>query len=215
MSYLAAARCALGAVAFFVTATADAGFVYQSATRETQASVGGVVVQSSSTAAVSTWFASSWTNSAAHSVLATHGSDLTHSAMTFVGAAQLSASADTTLAARSGATVTFEADATETVRWIADLWQEALGPGNSASIALSITDLTTSTAELAFTGPTLGSGSFQVTAGHAYRVTILALADSVGSTNAVANYNVGLYSVPGPGALALLGIAAMAARRGR
>jgi hypothetical protein len=198
-----------------MTATADAGFVYQSAARGTEASVGGVVVQSTTSAAINSWFASSWSNSAAHSVLATHGSDLAADAMTFVGAAQVSASADATLAARSGATVTFEADATETVRWMADLWQEASGPGNTASIALAVTDLTTSSPELAFNGATLGSGSFQVTAGHTYRVTILALAGSVGSTNAVANYNVGLFTVPGPGALALLAIAAMAAQRRR
>ena len=121
--------------------------------------------------------------------------------------------------ARSAASVTWIADTTESVRWIADLWHEATGAGNAASISMSVIDLTDSSAEIAFSGPVLGSGSFTVDAGHAYRVEILAVAGSVGSTNAVANYNIGLFAdsipVPGPGAIALLALAGMAARRRR
>lgn len=219
MSNLVSARCAFGAVALFVAATADAGFVFQSASRETEASVGGIVVQSDSSIGFTSWYGSSRANTAAHVVLATQGSNLLGNEMTFVGAAQVSSSAGTTLAARSAATVTFVADATESVRWIADLWQEALGAGNAASISLSVIDLTASSAEIAFSGPVLGSGSFTVDAGHAYRVEITAIAAAVGSTNAVANYNVGLFAdslpVPAPGAIALLALAGLAIRRRR
>lgn len=213
------ARCAFGAVALFVTAAADAGFVFQNATRETEASVGGVVVQSTSTVGFTSWYGSSRANTAAHAVLATQGSNLLGNEMTFVGAAQVSSSADTTLGARSAASVTFVADATESVRWIVDLWQDATGAGNTASISLSVIDLTDAVADIAFSGPAIGSGSFTMDAGHTYRIQIVAVAGSVGTTNAVANYNVGLFAdslpVPGPGVIALLALAGLAARRRR
>lgn len=219
MSIFFAARCAFGAVALFVTATADAGFVFQSASRETEASAGGIVVQTAGTLGFTSWFGSARANTAAHTVLATQGSNLLANEMTFVGAAQVSSTADATLAARSAATVTWVADATETVRWIADLWHEASGAGNAASISMSVVDLTDAAAEIAFSGPVLGSGSFAVDAGHTYRVQVLALAGSVGATNAVANYNIGFFTdslpVPGPGAIALLALAGLAVRRRR
>ena len=219
MSNFVSARCAFGAVALFVTAAADAGFVFQSASRETEASVGGAVVQVANTLGFTSWFGSARANTAAHAVLATQGSSLLGNEMTFVGAAQLNSTTDTALAARSAASVTFVADATESVRWIADLWQEAFGAGTTASIALSVFDLTASSAEIAFAGPVLGSGSFTVDAGHTYRIEILATVGSSGSSNAVANYNIGLFGdslpVPAPGAVALLALAGLAGCRRR
>ena len=61
-----------------------------------------------------------------------------------------------------------------------------------------------------------GSGSFDVVSGRSYRVVVSATANAVGSTNAVANYNVGFFStVPTPGAVALLGLAGLVGRRRR
>lgn len=216
MSSSVAARCAFGAVALSLTAAANAGFVYQSAARETEASVGGVVVQSEATTSFTSWFGSARSTSVAQSILATHGSSLLADEMNFVGAAQVSSGGDANLAARSAATVTFTADAAATVLWIADLWQQASGLGNAATISLAVVDLTASSVAVAFTGPTLGSGAFSVSAGHTYRVSILATVASVGATNATADYNVGFVSqVPAPGAVALLAVAGLAASRRR
>jgi len=207
---------ALSAVALVAASSASAAFIYQSSSRETSASVGGSVVDSESTTAVGSWYGSASANTASYVVLSTLGSNLAAGEMTFVGAAQISASAPAVLGATSTATVTFLADASETVRWIADLWRESVGAGNNAAISLSVIDLTTFNPVLAFTGPTLGSGSFDVVAGRTYRLNISATANAAGSTNAVANYNVGFFStVPAPGAIALLGLAGLAGRRRR
>jgi hypothetical protein len=207
---------ALSVAAFIAVQSASASFVYQSASRLTTASVAGSVVDSESTTAFGSWFGSASANTASYIILATEGSNLAASEMSFVGASQISASAPATLGATSTATVTFLADASETIRWIADLWRESSGAGNSASIALSVIDLTTFNPLLAFTGPSLGSGSFDVIAGRTYRVNISATADAAGATDALANYNVGFFStVPTPGALALLGLAGLTGRRRR
>lgn len=216
MSNSVAARCAFGAVALLVTTAAEAGFVYESAARETEASLGGVVVQWQSTTSFTSWFGSARSTSVAQTALATQGSNLLAEEMNFVGSAQVTSGGDASLSARSAATVTFIADASSMVVWIADLWHEPSGSGNAASISLAVLDLTSSTVTLAFAGPTLGSGAFSVSAGHAYRVSILATASSVGAANASANYSVGFATqVPAPGAVALLAVAGLAASRRR
>jgi len=207
---------ALSAVALAAIQSASAGFVYSTSARETSASVGGSVVDSESTTASGSWYGSASANTASYVILATQGSNLASTEMTFVGAAQISASSAATLGATSTANVTFLASASETIRWIADLAREASGAGNASAISLSVLDLATLNPVLAFTGPTIGSGSFDVVAGRSYRVIVSATSSAVGSTNASANYNVGFFStVPTPGALALLGLAGLAGRRRR
>lgn len=207
---------ALAVAALAVSQTASAGFVYQSADRSVTASVGGSVVDAESNTAFTSWFGSASANSANYVILSTQGSNLAASEMTFVGAAQISAGAPAVLGAASTATVTFLADATESIRWIVDLWRESSGTGNSAAISLSVMDVAAGTPLLAFTGPSLGSGSFDVIEGRTYRVNIAATSAAVGSTNAVANYNVGFFStVPTPGAIALLAVAGLVGRRRR
>ena len=207
---------ALSAVALAVSTTASAGFVYQSASRETSVLVGGQTVDLESTTAFGSWFGSASANTASYTLLATQGSNLAALEMSLVGAAQISASGAATLGSSSSATVTFLADATETIRWIANLAREASGAGNSAAISMSVIDLTTFNPVLAFTGPSIGSGSFDVIAGRSYRLNVSATAASTGATNAVANYNVGFFSaIPAPGAIALLGLAGLTSRRRR
>ena len=207
---------ALSAVALAAVSSASAAFVYQSSSRETSASVGGSVVDSESTTASGSWYGSASANTATYTILSTQGSNLASTEMTFVGAAQVSASGSATLGASSTATVTFLASATDTVRWIANLARDFSGAGNNAAISLSVIDLTTFNPVLAFTGPTIGSGSFDVVGGRSYRVSISATANATSATNSVANYNVGFFStVPAPGAIALLGLAGLAGRRRR
>lgn len=207
---------ALSAVVLAAVSSANAAFVYQSSSRETSASVGGSVADSESTTAAGSWYGSASANTATYTILSTQGSNLASTEMTFVGASQISASAPATLGATSTATVTFLASATDTVRWIANLARDFSGAGNNAAISLSVIDLTTFNPVLAFTGPTIGSGSFDVIAGRTYRVNISATANATSATNSVANYNVGFFStVPAPGAIALLGLAGLTGRRRR
>ena len=207
---------ALSAVALAVSTTASAGFVYQSAARETSALVGGQTVDLESTTAFGSWFGSASANTTSYTLLATQGSNLAALEMALVGAAQISSSANTSLGVSSSATVTFRADASESIRWIADLARQSSGAGNSASISLVVIDLTTQNPLLVFSGPSIGSGSFDVVANRTYRVTVAATASSTSATNASANYNVGFFSaIPAPGAIALLGLAGLTSRRRR
>jgi hypothetical protein len=214
-SYIRAA--ALSAVALAATQAASAGFVYQSAAREVAVSVNGSVVDSESNAAFGGWFGSASSGNSAFSALATQGSGLSYGEMSFVGASQIDASGDTALVnASSIATVVFTADSTESIRWIANLFRDSVGTGNSASIALSVVDAVSGNILLAFTGPSIGSGSFDVQAGRSYRVNLAALSIADGPSNSLSNYNVGFFSaVPTPGAVALLGLAGLAGRRRR
>ena len=59
------------------------------------------------------------------------------------------------------------------------------------------------------------SGSFDVIAGRQYRVEITASATTQGTGEYFANYNIGFTSIPQPGAVALLGLAGLVARRRR
>lgn len=207
---------ALSAVALVACQAASASFVYQSANRDVRATVNGAVVDPESTTAYGSWFGSASANSANYVILATQGSNLAAGEMTFVGASQIDASAAANLGASSTATVTFLSDATETIRWIANLARASSGAGNSAAISMSVIDVAAGTPLLAFTGPSTGSGSFDVVAGRTYRVTINSSASASGSANAVSDYNVGFFStVPAPGAIALLGFAGIAGRRRR
>lgn len=207
---------ALAVAALAASQVASAGFVYQSATRGVTASVGGSVVSSDATAALGPWYGSASSSTSSYSILSTQGSSLTNGEMTFVGAAQINASNQAALGATSTATVNFVSDLTESIRWIASLGRDTSGNGNSAAISLSIVDLVTNVTVLAFTGPTIASGSFDVQAGRAYRLTLSASSVAAGPTHSLANYNVGFFStVPGPGALALLGVSGLFARRSR
>jgi len=207
---------ALAAVALCGYQSADAGFVYTSSNRVVDVSVNNAVVDSQSTTAQGSWYGSASTQTSSYAGLATQGSNLSFAAMTFVGAAQLDASATANIAARSGAQVFFSASGTESIRWIANLAAQAQGSNNTSSIALAVIDLSTNSTVLAFTGPSIGSGSFTVTSGHNYRIDLAANASATGPVNALANYNVGFFStVPGPGAMALVGLAGLASRRRR
>jgi len=216
-SVIRAAALSAAVVSTFVAASAaNAGFVYQSAAREVSVSVSGAVVDSESSSAFGGWFGDASVNNANYVGLATQGSGLDAFEMSFVGAAQLNASSAANLNARSVATIVFVSNATESLRWIASLAREAVGSNNNASIAFSVTEIDTGAILLAFSGPSNGAGSFDVVSGRSYRVSISAIANATGSTSALANYNIGVFStVPGPGAIALLGLAGLAGRRRR
>ncbi len=210
-------RTALAAVAALtVLPTAQATFVYVSSARSVDLTSGGSSVDSDSTAATGSWYGAASGVNSSFNALITQGSELAANEMTFVGASQLDVFSTVALVGTSRADVTFLSDSTESITWITDLWREAAGGGNSASISLLVTNVTTGSIMLAFSGPTLGSGSFDVDAGSTYRVQLVATATGAGAGDALSNYNLGFFStVPAPGAVALLGLAGLVARRRR
>ncbi|MEY3025160.1 MAG: hypothetical protein RL136_1127 [Planctomycetota bacterium] len=213
-SFLRAA--ALSAVALAATQVASAGFVYQSTDRAVSVSVAGSVADSEQNFGSGSWFGSANALGTGYTGLATQGSNLGAMEMTFVGAAQLEASVVAALMATSTATIEFLADSTESISWIAGLARQSSGAGNSASIGLSVVDIASGDILLAFSGPSNGSGSFDVVSGRSYRVSLSAMANLSGASSSSANYNVGFFSsVPTPGAIALLGLAGLAGRRRR
>lgn len=207
-------NAAMAAVSLAAVQVASAGFVLQSASREVSVSSMGSVADSDSNNLFDSWFGSASTSGMGYSALATQGSNLSYSEMTFVGAAQLSASMPSMLGASSTAEVVFAADANETITWIVGLG-ENFGAQGVASASVIVTDLTTGTIRLAMSSDAAGSGSFEVIAGRQYRVEVTATATAQGTGEYFANYNIGFTSIPQPGAVALLGLAGLVARRRR
>jgi hypothetical protein len=210
-------RTALAAVAALtVLPTANAAFVYVSSARSVDLTSFGSTVDSDSTAATGSWYGSASAVTSSFNALITQGSELASNEMTFAGAAQLDVFGSSALVGTSRADVTFLSDSTESITWITNLWREASGGGNSASISLMVTNVATGSVLLAFAGPALGSGSFDVAAGSTYRVQLVATATGASAGDALSNYNLGFFStVPAPGAIALLGLAGLVARRRR
>jgi hypothetical protein len=211
-----ATRVAASAAVALAAQAANAGFVYSASNREVSIAVSGAIVDSDVFANAGSWFGSANASGAGFSALSTQGSDLAALAMTFVGASQIEASATASIAGRSTADVTFIADSTESISWIASLGRSASGAGNSGSISLSIVDVTTGGILLAFSGPSNGSGSVDVVAGNTYRLQIAALANANGAGSVVSNYNVGLFSaIPAPATLVAFAGLLVGSRRRR
>lgn len=190
---------------------AEAGFVYSSASRAVSASVSGSVVDSESTALFGDWFGSANALSGSYSVLASQGSRLALTEMSFVGAAQIESSTSTALGALSGAEVFFTSSLTESITWTAGLTASTGG-----TLVLTVTDLATGGDVLAFSGPATGSGSFAVTAGREYRLRISARADAQGSGSALASFNAGFQStIPAPATIVAFAGLAIGRRRRR
>ncbi|MFM1821750.1 MAG: hypothetical protein RI967_16 [Planctomycetota bacterium] len=207
-------NAAVAAVSLAAVQAASAGFVLQTASRGVSVSSMGSVVDSDSNNMFDAWFGSASTSGMGYSALATQGSNLSYSEMTFVGAAQTSASMPAMLGAMSMVDVVFAADANESISWIVGLG-ESFGENGVAFASVVVTDLTTGVIRLAMSSDAAGSGSFDVIAGRQYRVEIKASASNDGTGEYFANYNVGFTSIPQPGAIALLGLAGLVARRRR
>ncbi len=206
---------ASAAVAAIASQFASAGFIYDSASRGVSATVAGVGNDTDSTSAYASWYGAASMLGGSYTVLSTQGSELAYSEMTFVGAAQISSSGASEISATSGATVTFLSNANETIAWIMGLGENATGANSSSATSILVTDLDTGAIRLASSGDSTGSGSFGVVAGHHYRVQLSAASATAGAGEVLSNYNVGFFSIPAPGAAALLTLAACMTRARR
>ena len=200
------------ALALATSMAAEAAFVYSSASRSTAVSFGSTVVDSESTVAFGDWFGSASSSGSTYSMLATQGSRLAITEMSFVGAAQAEGSATAPVSAASLVDVFFTVDLSESISWIAGLSTDA---GGGSGISLIVSDLTSGTNVLVFSGPTNGSGSFDVVAGRSYRLQIAATATNAAQSSALASYNANFQStIPAPASiLALAGILGVSRRR--
>lgn len=212
---LRAAAVAAGC-AFAAAGIANAAFVYSSANRTVDVSFNSTTVDSESTTAFGSWFGSASSNGSGYTALAQQGSNLDSLEMSLVGSATIDASTTAAIMARSMADISFIASASESISWLASLGSGSTGGGAPGQILVRVTDSTTGTVVLAFSGPTAGAGSFSVIAGRSYRVEVSAMAIVQGGGLSAANYSVGFTApVPAPGAIALLGLAGLVGRRRR
>jgi hypothetical protein len=212
---LRAAAAAAGC-AFVAAGAANAAFVYSSASRSVDITVNSAVVDSESTTAFGGWFGTANANSDGYSALAQQGSGLSSLEMSLVGSASADAVATAAIVARSTADISFIASASESISWIASLGAGSSGGATPGALVVRVTDSTTGSVILAFSGPTAGSGSFSVVSGRSYRVEVSAIAAVQGGGLSAANYSVGFFApVPAPGAIALLGLAGLVGRRRR
>ncbi|MFM7052391.1 MAG: hypothetical protein ACKOYN_09695 [Planctomycetota bacterium] len=212
---LRAAAFAAGC-AFAASGVANAAFVYSSSSRSVDVTVNSTVVDSEFTSAFGGWFGSASSNGAGYSALAQQGSNLASLEMSLVGSATVDASATAAIMARSMADISFIASASESISWLASLGSGSTGSAAPGLLTVRVTDSTSGTVVLAFTGPTAGSGSFGVVAGRSYRVEVSAMAIVQGGGLSAANYSAVFSApVPAPGAIALLGLAGLVGRRRR
>lgn len=211
-------RAAAVAAAFVGLQTADAGFAYTTASRSVSAATPS---QSDvkSTSALGSWFGSAFAASVGTTALANQGSDLAAATMSLVGAGQAIGASGAGSSASSIADVTFiamseDGGATVDVNWIIGLSQNIGGAG-SASVQITLTDVTTSTIRLMLSNNTTASGVVNLISGNTYRLVANATSSASSAGNGFASFNGSFSIVPAPGALALLGLGGVIGSRGR
>jgi hypothetical protein len=203
---------ALAAAAFVCLQTADAGFVYLSASRSVSA-VTPSLTDSKSTAAFGSWFGSAFASSGSLSALANQGSELAAASISLVGAGQAIGATGASTSGASLADTTFiatsdDGSAAFDVSWIIGLSQNISGAGAS-TVFIKLTDVTTSTVRLMLSNSTTDSGTLSLVSGRTYRLEATASSTAVGAGNAYSSFNGSFSIVPGPGAVALAGLAGL------
>lgn len=210
---------ALAAAAFVGLQTADAAFVYSSASRSVGTSA-AAASDSGSSNAFGIWFDSAFSSSAGLSALANQGSDLALNEMSFVGASQVLGGASGAASASSIADVNFTVAPVTAgsplvdISWIIGLSEDFAG-GGAASVFIRLTDVTTSTVRLLLSNDTTAAGSLTVIAGNSYRLEISSVTTANAAGSAFGSFNASFSIVPGPATAALLGIAGLVANRRR
>lgn len=215
MQYLIRAA-AVAVVSVVPVQAADAGFSVSTASRETSVLSGGAVVDSYTNAFVTGSFNGDANDVGADfSTLATQGSNLLSSRMTFFGGCTVTQSSNAARSARSLATVTFQATLGEAIRWSVNLNSAEFGSGNAGTVSARLVDTTTGSDVFAYSRSFLGQGAATLVAGRNYRLEISSTAAAASAGDAESTYNVGVFVIPSPGAFALLGLAGITGRRRR
>jgi len=195
---------------------ADAAFVVSSAFRETTVVNGATIPQSFTTSATSGSFngdASDLGND--FTTVANQGSNLLSSRMTFVGGVTVTQSGAFDLSGRSNATVTFSVSASETIRWSMNLFSLESGGANAGAVSVRLEDVTGGSTVLNYARGFIGQGNVSLLADRTYRLIISSTAQASSAGDAESTFNVGFYTIPAPGAFALLGLAGITGRRRR
>jgi uncharacterized protein (TIGR03382 family) len=208
---------ALAVASLGVVQAADAAFVVSGAFRETTVLNGATVPQSFTTNAASGSFNGDASDLGdAFTTVANQGSNLLSSRMTFVGGVTVTQSGGFDLSGRSNATVTFGVSVNETIRWSMNLNAAEFGGGtNAGSVSVRLEDVTGGTTLINQSRSFVGQGNVSLIAGRSYRLIISSTAQANSAGDAESTFNVGFYTIPAPGALALLGLAGVAGRRRR
>lgn len=209
---------ALAAAAFVGLQTADAGFVYTTASRSVAATT-PTSVDSGSTSLFGSWFRSAFASSSGVSALANQGSDLGVSTIGLVGAGQAIGGAGASASGASLLDATFVAmsddgSATLDVNWIVGLSQNIGGSGAS-TVFIKLTDVTLNTVRLMLSNNANASGTLTMISGNTYRIEAVANSSATGVGNAYSSFNGNFSIVPGPASAALLTLAGAVARRRR
>jgi len=195
---------------------ADAAFVVSSAFRETTVVNGATIPQSFTTSATSGSFngdASDLGND--FTTVANQGSNLLSSRMTFVGGVTVTQGGGFGLSGRSNATVTFGVSVSETIRWSMNLFSLESGGANAGAVSVRLEDVTGGTTLISKTRIFVGQGNVSLLADRTYRLIVSSTAQASSAGDAESTFNVGFYTIPAPGAFALLGLAGITGRRRR
>ena len=207
---------ALAVASLGVAQAADAAFVVTGAFRETTVVNGATIPQSFTTNATSGSFNGDASDLGdAFTTVANQGSNLLSSRMTFVGGVTVTQSSLFDLSGRSNATVTFGVSVNETIRWSINLFAAETGGTNAGSVSVRLEDTTGGSTLINQSRGFVGQGNVSLLAGRSYRLIISSTAQANSAGDAESTFNVGFYTIPGPGALALLGLAGVAGRRRR
>lgn len=194
----------------------DAALVVSAASRETSVLSGGAVVDTYiNSLATGSFNGDANDVGADYSSIATQGSNLLSSRMTFVGGCTVIQSSAGARSARSLATVTFQATLGEAIRWSVNLNSLEFGESNVGAVSARLVDTVTGTVVFNYTRTFVAQGTATLLAGRNYRLEISSTATTLPAGDAESTYNVGVFVIPAPGAMALLGLAGIAGRRRR
>lgn len=199
-------------------ASAEAGFVYSSSNRSISLTSPNGTASASSTALGDFLEFRSY-NAPSVSGSVQQGSTLGLDSMSFGAFSQLFSNAAAfggPLNATSFAIVRFSVDSTVVAAVSVGTTLQSAGAGASTGVSVFLRDATTG--EVGYSTSSAVNDSLELTfvAGRTYQLEILSAASvPSGVGNAFTNYSVSISAVPAPGALATLGLAAMARRRRR